>query len=306
MGGALFCPEWRHEDEVRARPLSRARKEKLLALCYRVRKDMGWRQRELFEIPDEFRTHLPQDLQCAIFHTESIPESIDSIRISGARFTLSGSSSSVPLSTNHHAVVLASPRVPAEAPASFHNIAPVTLGFHFSTSQFSSNKTLVPIELKVTVADSDSDGISRVSVLYAFAESPAFQHDVHAEYPGRWWNRKEHTRGNCREPLNAFAESRSGEFADYIIKGSAVLDLSKCRMGHRPSVPPFWNMNSATTASSKAIWAFLTGRAAADHPWFNRARCCPDVCKIIADFTLEHMDYEFEVDISFGLAVSNF
>jgi len=83
MGQAtMHMAPWSLEDA--GRELSQAQREKLQGLDYRIRKGLGRLENDLADA-DQLR---PGQKHVVLFHKEGVPESLDALRVEGARFKL--------------------------------------------------------------------------------------------------------------------------------------------------------------------------------------------------------------------------
>lgn len=323
MGQAtLHMAPWSLEDA--GREISQAEREKLQGLCYRVRKGLGRHENDLMDA-DQLR---PGQQHAVLFHKEGVPESLDALRVEAGRFKLdltAGRTNRVCVSLTVPDVNLRSNRqhrfrphpmrgmrVPRAVDAEFW--FEVDRDFYTLWPKFGPNS--VPLSLYMAARKCrpcNGSGSWEVPCYAAYAVSDRFLHGVHAEAecnscaetePKRWWDSKEHSRQDAREPLNEHAVNPTGIYAQHIEDGGTVLDLDRCSWLPCPPLMCPWKASGVTFSSALALWAFLGNGGDAATGALQQVRCCPELGQAISLFLLEPNAYEFEADVFFGLALT--
>lgn len=189
-------PFWPVEDAQVARPLSTELREKLLGLDYRVRKGLGRYDQEVDDNEGELGEDENENDEdenegknrlCVSYHTEGVPESLDKLRIVGARFTIDLDDLKrawrrrrhTRCRSTIHSVILDPPVV--ELPAGTRSIPRVKVSVCFSIAQVASTHRLYrkasvgaggihTLGVNLLIAASVCDGVSDRRVDQAFSD----------------------------------------------------------------------------------------------------------------------------------------
>lgn len=324
----MHQPPWSLEDAAQARELSRASKEKLKGLCYRVRKSLGRHENDLAD-----GGHLRAGQKhIVLFHAEGIPESLDRLRVEGAAFKLN-------LSSGRSNEIIVNPSVPDVSLRSTggrggkrQRLRPhlargmqrmprrVFVNFWFEVAEgWTAGSKFVPLFLYMSANEDPRQcnmGAWEVPSYAAYAASASFMHGIDAEaecidyaeevtQPKRWWNEKEHCRQAAEEPLNPHVvQPREGPYAEHIEQGGVLLNLEKCSTMSMPPLIHPWRARGVRFASAVALWAFLGNDEPAASGALNSVRRCVELGQRIALFLLEPDTFEFTADVFYSLALA--
>lgn len=185
-------PLWPVEDAQVARPLSTELREKLIGLDYRVRKGLGRYDQDADDCraEDEYDEdeNEGESRLCVSYHKEGVPESLDKLRIVGARFTIDLDDLKrawrrrrlTRCRSTIHSVILEPPVV--ELPAGTRSIPRVKVSFCFSIAKVASTHRLYrkasvgtggihTLGVNLLMVASVCDGVSDSRVDQAFSDA---------------------------------------------------------------------------------------------------------------------------------------